>query len=123
MRSHTIKIEYDVFKNFWAQSKIQLLFTSVMFVPIFFLKAKSELELLAFYFIYAQLMQIGPLILLPAMNVLYPDLTRAYKNKEKFLALSILIITIVSFIYLFLFFNLEFIVSLWVEIRLLLIIM
>lgn len=100
--------------DFWGQIKIQLLFTVALFVPILFLKLENEINLLAFYFVFAQLMQIGPLILMPMMNVLYPELSRTYKNKNKFITISLLMIVVISLFYLLILINVEFIIGAWV---------
>lgn len=108
-------LSLDVKNEFWCQIKIQTVITAAFFIPVLLLQLETDKTLLAFYFIFAQLMQIGNLILLPIMNVLFPELSKSYANNDKFINVSLLSIIAISAIYFLISMNISQIISIWLD--------
>lgn len=110
----TTQWQGDVGKQFWDQVAIQLIYTLVMFIPVLYLKANAQHQDVAFYFVFAQLMQVGPLLILPVMNVLFPYLTSGFYSKKNYLYLSLSLLILALLIYSTIYYYLEDILLLWV---------
>lgn len=103
-------------KNYWSQLSIQGTTVLARSIPMLVLAYIGSAEQIAFYFVAAQLYQIGPLILFPILTAQYPNLrVRGSQYDKAFIKVSISTILIIILCYLGLFFNMPWIIDIWTD--------
>lgn len=107
-------IDDRLVKNYWSQLFIQGATVLARSMPMLFIAYIGSAEQIAFYFVAAQLYQIGPLILFPVLTAQYPSLRLGgLSNNLVFIRVSIFTILIISISYLALFYNMSWILDIW----------